>query len=117
VSPPVERPDPEVIARLLARNKTTTTPSSALAARTGGAWPHGEGRSNAAIGQQLVITERAWPSTTASIFLRLDSAVRDDNGRVLAVMATWAADGPTRHSQFPLRLLIYSSDRHLGRAA
>ena len=80
--------DPEVIARLLDRNSG----DGALAALS----PRerevlalmAEGRSNAAIAQQLVITERAVAKHTASIFLRLDlQPSDDDNRRVLAVLA------------------------------
>ena len=80
--------DPEVIARLLARN----TGNDALRAFS----PRerevlglmAEGRSNAAIGQQLIITERAVAKHTASIFLRLGlQPSEDDNRRVLAVLA------------------------------
>ena len=47
-----------------------------------------EGRSNAAIGQRLVITERAVSKHTASIFTRLGlQPSDDDNRRVLAVLA------------------------------
>jgi signal transduction histidine kinase len=47
-----------------------------------------EGRSNAAIAQRLVITERAVAKHTASIFLRLGlHPSDDDNRRVLAVLA------------------------------
>jgi len=47
-----------------------------------------EGRSNAAIGQRMVITERAVAKHTASIFLKLDlQPSDDDNRRVLAVPA------------------------------
>jgi DNA-binding NarL/FixJ family response regulator len=47
-----------------------------------------EGRSNAAIAQQLFITERAIAKHTASIFLRLGlQPSDDDNRRVLAVLA------------------------------
>jgi DNA-binding CsgD family transcriptional regulator len=47
-----------------------------------------EGRSNLAIAQQLVITERAVAKHTASIFLRLGlQPSDDDNRRVLAVIA------------------------------
>jgi DNA-binding NarL/FixJ family response regulator len=80
--------DPEVIARLLARN-TDNDAVRALSPRE-----HevlglmAEGRSNAAIGQQLVITERAVAKHTASIFLRLGlQPSEDDNRRVLAVLA------------------------------
>ncbi|MEY9876549.1 DNA-binding NarL/FixJ family response regulator [Streptacidiphilus sp. MAP12-33] len=80
--------DPEVIGRLLTHNAAagpvaTLTPRErevlALMA---------EGRSNAAIAQQLVITERAVAKHTASIFVRLDlQQSDDDNRRVLAVLA------------------------------
>ena len=47
-----------------------------------------EGRSNAAIAQRLVISERAVAKHTASIFLRLGlQPSEDDNRRVLAVLA------------------------------
>ncbi len=80
--------DPEVVARLLTRNSG----DGALAALS----PRerevlglmAEGRSNAAIAQQLVITERAVAKHTASIFLRLGlQQSDDDNRRVLAVLA------------------------------
>jgi DNA-binding NarL/FixJ family response regulator len=80
--------DPEVIARLLDRNSG----NGALAALS----PRerevlglmAEGRSNAAIAQQLVITERAVAKHTASIFSRLGlQPSDDDNRRVLAVLA------------------------------
>ena len=80
--------DPEVIARLLARN-TGNDALRALSPRE-----HevlglmAEGRSNGAIGQQLVITESAVAKHTASIFLRLGlQPSEDDNRRVLAVLA------------------------------
>jgi DNA-binding NarL/FixJ family response regulator len=80
--------DPEVIARLLAGNPA----SGALAALS----PRerevlslmAEGRSNAAIGARLVITERAVAKHTASIFIKLGlQPSEDDNRRVLAVLA------------------------------
>jgi DNA-binding NarL/FixJ family response regulator len=80
--------DPEVIARLLARN-TGNDAVSALSPREREVLGlMAEGRSNAAIGQQLVITERAVAKHTASIFLRLGlQQSEDDNRRVLAVLA------------------------------
>ena len=80
--------DPEVIARLLARN-TDNDAVSALSPREREVLGlMAEGRSNAAIGQQLVITERAVAKHTASIFLRLGlQPSDDDNRRVLAVLA------------------------------
>ncbi|MDQ2813635.1 MAG: response regulator transcription factor [Actinomycetota bacterium] len=80
--------DPEVISRLLTRNAgegnlTALSPRErevlALMA---------EGRSNAAIGQRMVITERAVAKHTASIFTKLGlQPSDDDNRRVLAVLA------------------------------
>jgi DNA-binding NarL/FixJ family response regulator len=80
--------DPEVISRLMASNagEGAVAPLSprerevlALMA---------EGRSNAAIAQRMVITERAVAKHTASIFLKLDlQPSDDDNRRVLAVLA------------------------------
>lgn len=80
--------DPEVIARLLARN-TDNDAVSALSPREREVLGlMAEGRSNAAIAQQLVITERAVAKHTASIFLRLGlQPSEDDNRRVLAVLA------------------------------
>jgi DNA-binding NarL/FixJ family response regulator len=80
--------DPEVIARLLARNAD----NDALAALS----PRerevlelmAEGRSNAAIAQRLVVTERSVAKHTSSIFLKLNlQPSDDDNRRVLAVLA------------------------------
>ncbi len=80
--------DPEVIARLLARN-TDNDAVSALSPREREVVAlMAEGRSNAAIAQRLVITERAVAKHTASIFLRLNlPPSEDDNRRVLAVLA------------------------------
>jgi DNA-binding NarL/FixJ family response regulator len=80
--------DPEVIARLLARN-THNDAVSALSPRERDVLGlMAEGRSNAAIAQRLVISERAVAKHTASIFLRIDlQPSEDDNRRVLAVLA------------------------------
>ena len=80
--------DPEVIARLLARNTGDGT-LAALSPREREVLAlMAEGRSNAAIAQRLVITERAVAKHTASIFLKLDlQPSDDDNRRVLAVLA------------------------------
>jgi DNA-binding NarL/FixJ family response regulator len=80
--------DPEVIARLLARN-TGNASVSALSPREREVLAlMAEGRSNVAIGQRLVITERAVAKHTASIFGKLDlQPSDDDNRRVLAVLA------------------------------
>jgi DNA-binding NarL/FixJ family response regulator len=80
--------DPEVIARLLARDAGGGL-LAALSPREREVLAlMAEGRSNAAIAQRLVITERAIAKHTASIFLRLGlQPSDDDNRRVLAVLA------------------------------
>ncbi len=80
--------DPEVIARLLARN-TEDGAVGALSPREREVLGlMAEGRSNAAIAQRLVISEGAVAKHTASIFQRLDlQPSEDDNRRVLAVLA------------------------------
>jgi DNA-binding NarL/FixJ family response regulator len=80
--------DPEVVARLLARN-TGNDAVSALSPREREVLGlMAEGRSNAAIAQRLVISERSVAKHTASIFLRLGlQQSEDDNRRVLAVLA------------------------------
>jgi DNA-binding NarL/FixJ family response regulator len=80
--------DPEVIARLITHNEG----NDALAALSPREHQVLElmagGRSNAAIAQRLVITERAVAKHTASIFLKLElQPSDDDNRRVLAVLA------------------------------
>jgi DNA-binding NarL/FixJ family response regulator len=80
--------DPEVIARLLARNTDNDAVSALSRRELEVLGLMAEGRSNAAIGQQLVISERAVAKHTASIFLRLGlQQSEDDNRRVLAVLA------------------------------
>ncbi len=80
--------DPEVISRLLARNSGDGA-LSALSPREREVLAlMAEGRSNAAIAQRLVVTERAVAKHTASIFLKLGlQPSDDDNRRVLAVLA------------------------------
>ena len=80
--------DPEVIARLLARN-TGNVNIGALSPREREVLAlMAEGRSNVAIAQRMVITERAVAKHTASIFLKLGlQPSDDDNRRVLAVLA------------------------------
>ena len=77
-----------LIARLLARNTGDGT-LAALSPREREVLAlMAEGRSNAAIVQRLVITERAVAKHTASIFLKLGlQPSDDDNRRVLAVLA------------------------------
>ena len=81
--------DPEVIARLLARNAAFEGPLDRLSPREREVLDlMAEGRSNAAIAGRLVVTERAVAKHTASIFTKLDlQPSDDDNRRVLAVLA------------------------------
>ncbi|MFC4909068.1 LuxR C-terminal-related transcriptional regulator [Actinomadura gamaensis] len=80
--------DPEVVARLVARGRDDS-PLARLTPREREVMElMAQGRSNAAIAQQLVVTERAVTKHTANIFAKLDLAVSDDdNRRVLAVLA------------------------------
>ncbi|MGY0061464.1 LuxR C-terminal-related transcriptional regulator [Streptomyces sp. LZ34] len=82
--------DPDVIARLFA--STTSSAADPLARLTAREREvlgiMAEGRSNAAIAERLVITERAVIKHTSNIFAKLDLPVSDDdNRRVLAVLA------------------------------
>jgi DNA-binding NarL/FixJ family response regulator len=80
--------DPEVVARLLARNADDSAVSALSAREREVLALMAEGRSNAAVGAKLVITERAVAKHTASIFLKLRlQPSEDDNRRVLAVLA------------------------------
>lgn len=81
--------DPEVIARLLARNTGAESPVTRLSPRERQVLSlMAEGRSNAAIAQRLFVTERAVAKHTAAIFTKLDlQPSDDDNRRVLAVLA------------------------------
>ena len=80
--------DPEVIARLLDRNSGDGALATLSPREREVLGLMAEGRSNAAIAQRMVITERAVAKHTASIFLRLDlQPSDDDNRRVLAVIA------------------------------
>ena len=81
--------DPEVIARLLARNAAPAGPLARLSPREREVLElMAEGRSNAAIAARLVVTERAVAKHTAAIFTKLDlQPSADDNRRVLAVLA------------------------------
>ena len=78
--------DPEVIAKLLVNR---AEPVSRLTPREREVLAQmAEGRSNAAIGQRLYLSESAVGKHTASIFAKLDLAASDsDNRRVLAVLA------------------------------
>jgi DNA-binding NarL/FixJ family response regulator len=77
--------DPEVVARLV----TARGPASRLTPREREVLElMAQGRSNAAIGQRLFLSESAVGKHTASIFTKLDLPPSDDdNRRVLAVLA------------------------------
>ncbi|AJE86034.1 MULTISPECIES: LuxR C-terminal-related transcriptional regulator [Streptomyces] len=80
--------DPQVISQLLSRS-SAQRPLEALTPREREVLElMAEGRSNAAIAQKLVVTERAIAKHTSNIFQKLDLPVSDDdNRRVLAVLA------------------------------
>ena len=80
--------DPEVIAKLLARN-ARKEPLGELTPREKEVLGlMAEGRSNAAIAERLVVTERAIAKHTSNIFAKLGLPPSDDdNRRVLAVLA------------------------------
>jgi DNA-binding NarL/FixJ family response regulator len=79
--------DPTVISKLLVA-KQRVLPLDRLSPRELEVLSHmAQGRSNAAIGAALFITEKAVGKHTASIFTKLDLPVsEDDNRRVLAVL-------------------------------
>ena len=80
--------DPEVIARLLARNSGDSALGKLSPRECEVLGLMAEGRSNAAIAARLVVTERAVAKHTSSIFTKLDlQPSGDDNRRVLAVLA------------------------------
>jgi DNA-binding NarL/FixJ family response regulator len=80
--------DPEVISKLLARNAGDDELSDLSPREREVLELMAEGRSNAAIAQRMVITERAVAKHTSSIFTKLDlQPSDDDNRRVLAVLA------------------------------
>ena len=80
--------DPEVIAKLLT-TKGANEPFGRLTPREREVLElMAQGRSNAAIGQRLFLSESAIGKHTASIFAKLDlTPSDDDNRRVLAVLA------------------------------
>ena len=80
--------DPEVVAKLLAR-RSSLPPVTRLTDRERQVLAlMAEGRSNGAIAQRLVITEKAVSKHCTSIFAKLDLPPSDDdNRRVLAVLA------------------------------
>ncbi|MFE4970399.1 LuxR C-terminal-related transcriptional regulator [Streptomyces sp. NPDC056660] len=80
--------DPQVIQQLLSR-RSGDRPLSGLTPREQEVLElMAQGRSNAAIAGQLVVTERAIAKHTSNIFTKLGLEVSDDdNRRVLAVLA------------------------------
>jgi DNA-binding NarL/FixJ family response regulator len=80
--------DPEVVAQLLAR-RAWDEPLERMTAREREVLAlMAEGRSNAAIGHRLFITEKAVSKHINSILTKLDlPPSEDDNRRVLAVLA------------------------------
>ena len=80
--------DPEVVARLLGR-RSRSQPLARLSPREREVLTLlAEGRSNAAIAQRLVVSERSVAKHTSAIFTKLDLPPSDDdNRRVLAVLA------------------------------
>jgi DNA-binding NarL/FixJ family response regulator len=87
--------DPEVIDRLLLRNSGDNAIGALSRREREVLGLMAEGRTNAAIAQRLVITERGVAKHTASIFLRLGlQPSDDDNRRVLAVLTYLSAEQP-----------------------
>jgi DNA-binding NarL/FixJ family response regulator len=80
--------DPQVIQQLLSRRERDDEPVGRLTAREREVMELvAQGRSNAAIAAQLVITERAVGKHTSNIFAKLGLPPSDDdNRRVLAVL-------------------------------
>ena len=80
--------DPDVISQLLSRHQEST-PMASLTPREREVLSHmAEGRSNLAIAQRMVVTEKAVGKYTSSIFGKLGlEQSEDDNRRVLAVLA------------------------------
>jgi len=80
--------DPTVVARLM-DSRERTLPLDRLTAREREVLAHmAQGRSNAAIGTALFITEKAVAKHTNNIFAKLGlQSSEDDNRRVLAVLA------------------------------
>lgn len=81
--------DPQVIQQLLSRRSADDHPLGRLTPREREVLElMAQGRSNAAIAAQLVVTERAIAKHTSNIFAKLGLEVSDDdNRRVLAVLA------------------------------
>lgn len=81
--------DPQVIQQLLSRRQAESRPLGRLTPREREVLElMAQGRSNAAIAERLVVTERAIAKHTSNIFAKLGLEVSDDdNRRVLAVLA------------------------------
>jgi DNA-binding NarL/FixJ family response regulator len=80
--------DPEVVVKLMAR-RSSQPPATRLSSREREVLALlAEGRSNSAIAQRLVVSEKAISKHCTSIFAKLDlPPSEDDNRRVLAVLA------------------------------
>jgi DNA-binding NarL/FixJ family response regulator len=80
--------DPEVVSQLVGRQRRND-PLESLSPREREVLSHmAEGRSNGAIAEELVVTERAVEKHVTSIFSKLDLApAPEDHRRVLAVLA------------------------------
>jgi DNA-binding NarL/FixJ family response regulator len=80
--------DPQVVSKLLAR-RASQPPVTRLTSREREVLAlMAEGRSNSAIAQRLVVSEKAVSKHCTSIFAKLDlPPSEDDNRRVLAVLA------------------------------
>jgi DNA-binding NarL/FixJ family response regulator len=85
--------DPEVIAQLLDRNSADGALATLSPREREVLGLMAEGRSNVAIAQRLVITERAVAKHTASIFLRLGLQPSDDDNRRVLAVATYLSRG------------------------
>jgi DNA-binding NarL/FixJ family response regulator len=80
--------DPEVVAKLLARQSNQPPVTRLSPQKRDVLALLAEGRSNSAIAQRLVISEKAVSKHCTSIFGKLDlPPSEDDNRRVLAVLA------------------------------
>jgi len=81
--------DPQVVSQLLAKGRDAADPLNSLTPREREVLELvAQGRSNKAIGERLVITERAVQKHVTSIFMKLDlPQSEDDHRRILAVLA------------------------------
>jgi DNA-binding NarL/FixJ family response regulator len=87
--------DPEVIAHLVDRNSADGALATLSPREREVLGLMAEGRSNVAIAQRLVITERAVAKHTASIFLRLGLQPSDDDNRRVLAVVTYLSRGST----------------------